>query len=230
MSARNFLAGAAVGAVIGALATFALQPNRPAPRISEDTFRSADHVAASISRLPAPAGASGRPADPSPVESRAGAHDAPAPGPTTTAPLPIVPPNTDDAYLRSKFEGWDEVPSIGQLNDRLKAEARDEPWASDMETQMQDYLARRPGPNSIGSVLVECRKTLCRVVSVVSLTVYLAVPGTDLQAALADLPNESLGRELESSHVTVSVDPGDLNQAMEVAMLRRTGDAGGSRP
>ena len=230
MSARVFFAGAAGGAVVGALVVFALHPHRAAIRIADEAMQPADDVGVSIGSSPAPAGASARPADPGAAESVADAGGAPAPGPVTTASLGAVPPNTDDAYLRSIFDEWSESPSIGQLNDRLKAEARHEAWASDMETQLQDYLARRPAPNAIGSILVECRMTLCRVVSVVSLTVYEAVPYTDLQAALNDLRNESLGREREFATTAVSVDPKDLNQMMEVAMLRRAGDAGGSRP
>jgi hypothetical protein len=229
MSARVFLAGAAVGAVVGALAMFAFV-DRHASRIADDTIQSADDVEAPISRSPASSGAS----KPSPAsgaaESATDSGGSTAPRPATTAPLPIVPPNTDDAYLRSIFDEWSEGPSIGQLNDRLKGEARDEPWASDMETQLQDYLARRPAPNAIGSVLVECRKTLCRLVSVVSSTVFEATPYTDLQAALNALPNESLGRELEFGHTAVSVDPKLPDQIMEVAMLHRAGDASGARP
>ena len=230
MKTRIFLAGAAVGAIVGALLVFALHPDRAAIRIGDEAMQPADDVEASIGSSPAPAGAPTRPADPGAAETVADADGAPAPGAMTTAPLAAVPPNTDGAYLRSIFDGWSESPSIGQLNDQLKAESRDEAWASDMETQLQDYLARRPAPNAIGSVLVECRMTLCRLVSVVSLTVYEAVPYTDLQAALNELRNESLGRELEFATTAVSVDPKDLNQMMEVAMLRRAGDAGGSRP
>ena len=229
MSARSFFAGAAVGAVVGALAMFAFRPDRAATRTADDAILSADDAAASTGRSLAPVVASTRPAAPSAAKTAPDTNGMAAPAPGTNGPVAAVPPDTDDAKLRSLFDEWSDSPNIGQLNDRLKAEARDDSWASDMETQLRDYLARRPAPNAIGSVLIECRMTLCRLVSVVSTTVFEAVPYTDLQAALNDLPNESLGRELVFSTTAVSVDPTEPSQTMEVAFLRRAGETGDTR-
>jgi hypothetical protein len=219
MDVRAFVAGVTVGAIVGVLAMLALRPDR-ANTQTDNAIPSADHVAASTSRPLAPVGSSSRLASSSATGSVPDVDDMVAPAPVMEGPDAAVPPDTDDAQLRSLFDAWSDSPNIGHLNKRLKSEARDEPWASDMETQLRDYLARRPAPNAIGSVSIECRKTLCRLVSVVSSTVFEAVPFTDMQAALNDLSNESLGRELVFSNTAVSVDPAESSQTMEIAFLR----------
>lgn len=111
--------------------------------------------------------------------------------------------------------------SIEQLRDKMKSEARDEAWASSMERELGDYLARRPVPNALGSTSVECRATVCRILSVVDDQVFAAVPMTDLQAAMASLPDESLGREVVSTGLVIAGDSKQPGQMIEAAFLRR---------
>ena len=51
--------------------------------------------------------------------------------------------------------------------------------------------------------------------------VFAAVPMTDLQAAVASLPDESLGRALVSTGFVMSGDPKHPGQMIEAAFLRR---------
>ena len=111
--------------------------------------------------------------------------------------------------------------SMEQLADKMKTEARDDAWASNMENELRDYLARRPVPDALGSTSVDCRTTVCRILSVVSDEVLAAAPMTDLQAALAALRDESLGRELVVPSFAMMVDPKQPGRLIEVAFLRR---------
>lgn len=111
--------------------------------------------------------------------------------------------------------------SIEQLGNKMKSEARDDAWASNMENELSDYLARRPVPNALGSTSVECRTTVCRIWSVVDDGVLAAVPMTDLQAAVSNLPDESLGREVVVTTVAMMTDSKQPGQMIEAAFLRR---------
>lgn len=111
--------------------------------------------------------------------------------------------------------------SIEQLDDKMKSEARDDAWAPNMENELRDFLARRPVPNALGSTSVECRSTVCRILSVVNADVLAAVPLTDLQAAVRDLPDESLGRELVVITVAMTADSKQPGQSIQLVFLRR---------
>jgi hypothetical protein len=141
-----------------------------------------------------------------------------------------TPPDPDEDVVQSFVDHWKESPTLEQLSRRMKAEARDDAWASSMETQLGDYLARQPIPNALGSYSVACKLTICRVMSVVSPEAMVAAPNTDLQFALGSLQNESLGRELIYGGVSLGSDPKQPNQIVEISFLRRAGDPGNSRP
>ena len=111
--------------------------------------------------------------------------------------------------------------SLEQLHERMKSEARDEAWASSVEREVGDFLARQPAPNALGSTSVECRKSVCRVLSIVDDHVLAAAPMTDLQEAISRLPDEALGREVVSKGVMVSGNPQRPGQTIEAAYLRR---------
>ena len=118
--------------------------------------------------------------------------------------------------------------TMEQLGDKMKSEPRDDAWAPNMENALRDFLARRPVPNALGTTTVECRSTVCRIVSVVNFQVVAAMPGTDLQAAVAHLPDESLGREVAVISVAMAADSKQPNQSIEVVFLRRADTASNS--
>lgn len=223
MSARIFFAGAAVGAVVGALAVSVLRLERSATWNPDEATQAAarDDVLASARTSPTPAVTS-------PGTARSSASDPPANARATAATTSVTDghavsawPDPDEDILQSIVEQWEETPSIGQLRDKMKAEARDDVWASNMETKLTDYLARRPIPNALGSVSVQCRMTICRVISVANDQVHAAVPYTDLQAAIMDLLDDSLGRELAYLTTSVGVLPNNSTQVIQVSFLRR---------
>lgn len=143
----------------------------------------------------------------------------PAPGPADVDPASSSDPG--DEVFRTYADAQRRGETIEQLHDRMKSEARDDAWAFAMERELGDYLARRPVPNALGSTSVECRATVCRIVSVVSDQVFAAVPMTDLQAAVGSLPDESLGRELVVTGVAMTADSKHPGEGIEVAFLRR---------
>jgi hypothetical protein len=126
-----------------------------------------------------------------------------------------------DQVYRAYAEERSRGVSMPQLNEQMETEARDDAWAPNMENELRDYLARRPVPNALGSTSVECRTTVCRVLSVVNDDILAAVPRTDLQAAVSSLSDESLGREVVVIGVAVMNDSNQPGQGIEAAFLRR---------
>jgi hypothetical protein len=219
MSARIFFAGAACGVIVGALAVVAFQKERASPSMAENaptaTVRKETTSRSNTSPERTPEKVVQAAADLSvPATS-----EPPTPGPADVDPASSSDPG--DEVFRTYAETQRRAETIEQLRDKMKSEARDDAWASSMERELGDYLARRPVPNALGSTSVECRATLCRIVSVVSDQVFAAVPMTDLQAALGSLPDESLGREVVVTGVAVIADSKHPGQMIEAAFLRR---------
>ena len=120
-----------------------------------------------------------------------------------------------DAEMRARGE------TMEQLGEKMKSEARDDAWAPNMENELRDFLARRPVPNALGTTSVQCRSTVCRIVSTVNFEVVTAMPRTDLQAAVGHLRDESLGREVVVISVAMAADSKQPGQSIEVVFLRR---------
>lgn len=217
MSARIFFAGATVGVIVGALAVVAFQrTDKVSLPIVENapTATARTETTSRSNSSPAPA-----PATVEPSDADRSVPVAPVSG--RTADVAIPPSDPGDEVFRTDAEMRSRGESIEQLRDKMKSEARDEAWASSMERELGDYLARRPVPNALGSTSVECRATVCRILSVVDDQVFAAVPMTDLQAAMASLPDESLGREVVSTGLVMAGDSKQPGQMIEAAFLRR---------
>ncbi|HEY7642388.1 MAG TPA: hypothetical protein VH814_21825 [Steroidobacteraceae bacterium] len=217
MSARVFFAGAAVGVIVGALAVVALQTARAPKPLAENaptaTVRKETTSRSNVAPPKTPVDDVQSPADLSvPVP--------PAPGSTADV-APASSSDPGDEVFRTHTEAQARGESIEQLRDKMKSEARDEAWASGMERDLGDYLARRPVPNALGSTSVECRATVCRILSVVDDQVFAAVPMSDLQAAVAGLPDDSLGGDVVSAGLVMTGDPKHPGQMIEAAFLRR---------
>lgn len=220
MSTRIFFAGAAGGVIVGALAVVAFQAQRASPPIAENA------PTATVSKETTSRSNTSPERTPEKVVQSAGDLSVPATSePPTPSPADDDPASSSDpgdevfgTYAETQARGE----TIEQLRDKMKSEARDDAWASSMERELGDYLARRPVPNALGSTSVECRATVCRIVSVVSDQVLAAVPMTDLQAALWSLPDESLGHEVVVTGVAMTADSKHPGQGIEAAFLRRT--------
>ncbi|HKR37766.1 MAG TPA: hypothetical protein VJT10_23180 [Steroidobacteraceae bacterium] len=235
MSARIFFAGAVVGAIVGALAVVALQKEGASTPVAENsttaTVREETTSRSDTSPALAPVNVVQSAADPSvPAAARSGStanvtttsSDPGLPAPGSTAD--VAPPSSSDPgdeVIRTDAEMRARGESMEQLSDKMKSEARDDAWAPNMENELRDFLARRPVPNALGTTSVECRSTVCRIVSVVNDQVNAAMPGTDLQGALASLPHESLGREVVFISLAMGADSKRPDQLIEVAFLRR---------
>jgi hypothetical protein len=231
MSARIFFAGATVGAIVGAVAVVALQTekastpvagNAPTATVRKETTSGADTAHFDTAPARARGNAAQSAADP-------GVLAPPRPASTadvvTTSSDPALPgpssPDPGDEVVRADAKMRARGESIEQLDDKMKSEARDDAWAPNMENELRDFLARRPVPNALGSTSVECRSTVCRILSVVNADVLAAVPLTDLQAAVRDLPDESLGRELVVITVAMTADSKQPGQSIQLVFLRR---------
>lgn len=235
MSARIFFAGATVGAIVGALAVLALQTekasspiveNPPTAAVPRETPARPDaappRTAANVVQSTADRSAPAVPRPERTVDVAPASSDPGLPGPGTAANVAAASSSDPgDEVLRSYAEERARGESIDQTAEKMRTEARDDAWASNMENELRDYLARRPVPNGLGSVSVECRTTVCRVLSVVSDEIVWAVPMTDLQAAMGHLPDESLGRELVVLNIAVIADSKHPGQMIEAAFLRR---------
>ena len=139
-------------------------------------------------------------------------------------------PEPSDLPQRTDSPDKARIPTPNQLATRWNAETRDESWATPLEIALGDYLARQPHPNALGSPTVECRATLCRVVTSVDATVFQAAPNADLQAAMGNMQHESLGRELVSVVEGISISPEHPGQLTLSAYLQRIEPAGASNP
>jgi hypothetical protein len=222
MESRTFLAGAAVGLVAGVLATNAFRPERFTPDEGDDAPAGTPGEARPnagvphVNAPPAPAGISAT------LPHRTG----PDGSPSTTGHQPAATaydalPDPDADFLEKFADRWEEAPSAAELSRRLKSESRDDSWASYMETQLRDYLARRPVPNSLGTTSVRCAATVCRLVSAVNVQIWTGIPNADLQAAMNELPNESLGRELTFVMSSFGEHPQDSTMMVIVVFLKR---------
>ena len=242
MSTRIFLAGAAVGAVVGALAVVAFRSEPTANPVTVNAIpatESADSTsAAGVSRSRAATDAV-QPTSTSNVQTMTG----PLVGTEAIAPSPADPGSTPEAISSSSSDPGDELlqayaqikdqsrgETAEQLSDRMRAEARDEAWASYMENALRDYLARQPYPNALGSPSVECRMTLCRILTAVDDVILVAMPNTDLQAAMYALQQESLGGEVVIGSVEMMVDLKHSGRTIEAAFVRRSKQSSSAKP
>ena len=138
MSARIFFAGAAVGAIAGALAVVAFQTQRAPAQVTEDAITAAVRNETALRSDSPPARA--------PVNVVQSATDRSVP----TVPEPgriadVAPPSSSDPgdeVIRTDAEMRARGESMEQLGDNMKSEARDDAWAPNMENELRDFLAR----------------------------------------------------------------------------------------
>lgn len=89
------------------------------------------------------------------------------------------------------------------LQARMQAEARDEEWASQVEWQVQNYLALQPHNETFGSPRVQCRRTVCRVISTTSKRAVARADDADWHGLMAGLQYESVSNEFARSAETI---------------------------
>ncbi|MGH8315022.1 MAG: hypothetical protein ACRETU_07715 [Steroidobacterales bacterium] len=233
MSARIFFGGAVTGAFVGALAVALLRPEqaaRPGPHDTESA--TTPSIPTPSARPPLVAASTSSVADSvKPIQPAVGAGGTSAPqAGTTTEGTSASPLDPTEEVLQKFARDQSHGPSFEELTDKIKTETRDDAWASYMEAQLSDYLARQPVPNALGSLSIGCRMTVCRVVSLVSDEVVTAVPHRDLQFALFRIPGESLGRDLTVANAIVIVDPKHPGQTIEAFFLQRVAPSDSTQP
>lgn len=231
METRTFLAGVAVGLVVGALAAIASRPERTEHGEGDSVPAGNLPQGSATSRIPSADATPTRTAVPAtltPGSSHLYSPPAPAREPGSTADATLQDPDAE--ILESFADRWSEAPSAAELSNRLKTESRDDAWASYMETQLRDFLARRPFPNAIGTISIRCAMTDCRLVSAVNQQIWTGVPNTDVQSAMNELPNESLGRELTFVMSSIGGHPNDDTMLVIVVFLKRAEGSPGISP
>ena len=80
---------------------------------------------------------------------------------TARAPVEFNESVDETAIYKRNPEGVVDAAFVHPTEVDYRKELRDEPWASQTERKIYDYLETRPGGAS--SILVDCRTTRCRV-------------------------------------------------------------------
>ncbi len=156
-------------------------------------------------------------------ENRRTPVEASSPHPGNNAEVVASPQSTESVHSPPQIDakGSSRVLTPEQVETKWRAETRDESWAATVEMALDDYLARQPHPNALGLPSIECRVTLCRVVTSVDIAVFQATPNADLQVAMGGIQHESLGRELVSVVEGMSVSAERPDQITMSAYLQR---------
>jgi hypothetical protein len=212
MDTRSFVVGAAVGAIITAIAFVAFRSD------STSTVAAKSDTAMNREAPTSPAD------DSPPREPAKAAHPAAADSGIPPAPQPAGSLSQTDAKEPARDKSAEE------LGKRIQAEARDESWAPAAENALGDYLARQPYPDALGSPSIECRATLCAVWTLVDAAVLQAAPSADLQAAMANIQYDSLGRELVPLTNAMTTIPEVPGQVFMLAYLQRADRTSNLKP
>ena len=90
-----------------------------------------------------------------------------------------------------------------------------------MEAALSDYIARQPQANKLHPPSVDCRATVCRILTTVDVAVLNASRGATLDQTMGSLELESLGKELESASSMVTTSAEYPDKIGYVYFLRR---------
>ncbi len=223
MGTQHFIAGMVVGTLMSSAAFMAFRSKSPQFNVATTRSIAApkDTIRPTVSL---PARTSEKSAQPAAAQT------------DTTAPQTLIPAGSTSLPIASDPDvtRWKKInllsrhiESPGEMEQMLETETPDSSWSAQTETQLQDYLARQINLRALGSTSVECRATICRVMSVVDNHVFESAPNSDLQTAIGRMRQESLWREfLEADMVmTVAGDPENPGRVYEVAYFRRAARA-----
>ena len=158
---------------------------------------------------------SGLPADAAP------AQELENPVPAQAADRGVAPSSqAADPLSGNRLQALSGDETRDALGKKFMAEIRDESWAPVAENALSAYLARQPYPEALGSPDIECRATLCSIVTIVDAAVHQAAPSADLQAAMSNMQYDSLGREFVPLTVGLEVDDDLPDQIVMMAIVQ----------
>lgn len=90
-----------------------------------------------------------------------------------------------------------------QLQALMDGEPRDEAWASQVEWQLENYLALQPFNAALGAPSVRCRSSVCRVIATTSKQTMSRTPEADWHELMAGLRYESVSNEFDHSQESI---------------------------
>jgi hypothetical protein len=212
LDARSFVFGAVVGATVAAITSLVFRANFT----TTDGGQPETVVNRESPRLPD---------DPSsPREPRNTAQPVAADSGAATSP------ETAEALSPRDLSALSGDRTGEDWGKQFMAETRDESWASVAENALSDYLARQPYPDALGSPDIECRETLCSIITIVDAAVHQAAPSADLQGAMSNLQYDSLGREFVPLSVALQTNEQLPDQIIMMAIVRRVKPADAPDP
>lgn len=86
-----------------------------------------------------------------------------------------------------------------QLQALMDSEPRDEAWAAQVEWQLENYLALQPHQAAFGNPTVQCRTSVCRVISTTTKRSMSRTPEADWHELMNGLQYETVSNEFAQS-------------------------------
>lgn len=159
-------------------------------------------------------------------------------GPSSPSELATT---TGDTFLRSLFavalpensSTTGATPPEGspdQFNQLMNSESRDEYWAANAETRLEDYLARQPNADKLQPPDVECRATVCRILTAADTATLQLTPNADLSHAMSGFRFESESKEFDASAELMVINPKFPDKVGFALFLHRAQPADPNKP